>query len=110
MKLFKVFCIESRRTTYGNSEFPIRYVARYGYAWRPGLQRGLSMPGNSPSILRHFNTSRGKDRRTLDYVGNRKVRINFLNKFYVNLTSILLNGTLIAALWYFVVLIALELV
>ena len=82
-------------------EFPIHYVARYGYVWRPGLQRGLSMPGNPPTVLRHFTTPRGNDRRTVDYVGNRKVRINFLNKVYVDLTSILLNVILLVALWFF---------
>ena len=52
-----------------NSEFPIQYVARYGYVWRPGLQRGLPMPGNSPTVLRHFTTLRGKDRRTVTTLG-----------------------------------------
>ena len=84
------------------SEFPIHCVARYGYVWRPGLQRCLSMPGNPPTVLRHFTTPRGKDQRTVDYVGNRKVRMNFLNRFYVDLTSILLNVILLAALWFFV--------
>ena len=69
--------------------------------WRPGLQRGLSMPGNPPTVLRHFTTLRGKDQRTVDYVGNRKVRMNFLNRFYVDLTSILLTVIFLAALWFF---------
>ena len=90
-----------------NSEFPINYVARYGYVWRPGLQRGLSMLGNPPTVLRHFTTPKGKYRCTVDYVGNRKVRINFLNKFCVDLTSMLLTAILLAALW---LLFALELV
>ena len=81
-----------------NSEFPIHYVARYGYVWRPGLQRGLSMPGNPPTVLRYVTTP---DRRTVDYFGDRKVRINFLNRFYIDLTSILLNVSLLAALWFF---------
>ena len=91
------------------SEFPIQYVAQYGYVWGPGFQRGLSMSGNPHTVLRYFTTPRGKDRCTVDYVGNGKVRINFLNKFYVDLTSILLKVILLAALWFFV-LFALELV
>ena len=59
------------------------------------------MPGNPPTVLRHFTTLRGKDQRTVDYVGNRKVRMNFLNRFYADLTSILLNVILLAALWFF---------
>jgi len=67
------------------------------------------MPGNPPTVLRHFTTPRGKDQRTVDYAGNRKASINFLNKIYVDLTSILLNVIFLAALWFFV-LFALELV
>ena len=59
------------------------------------------MPGNPPTVLRHFTTLRGKDQRTVDYVGNSKVRINFLNKFYVDLTSILLTVILLVAPWSF---------
>ena len=59
------------------------------------------MPGNPPTVLRHFTTPRGKDQRTVDYVGNRKASINFLNKIYVDLTSILLNVILLVAPWYF---------
>ena len=59
------------------------------------------MPGNPPTVLRHFTTLRGNDQRTVDYVGNSKVRINFLNKFYVDLTSILLTAILLVAPWYF---------
>ena len=59
------------------------------------------MPGDPPTVLRHFTTLRGKDQRTVDYVGNSKVRINFLNKFYVDLTSILLTAMLLVAPWSF---------
>ena len=59
------------------------------------------MPGNPLTVLRHFTTPRGKDPHTGDYVGNRKVRVNFLNLFYVDLTSILLNAISLVALWFF---------
>ena len=59
------------------------------------------MPGNSPTVLHDFTTSRGKDPRTVHYVGNKRVRISFLNKFYVDLKPILLKAILLAALWFF---------